>query len=182
MNAMNRYLAGVLTVIAVGVLTIAYSLVFSRATIQMNGAAMPAAAAPLDAWGRPLPVNDAWPSDAYARSVSASYAPIVPRSEPWVTAASTDPAPRYSVSHEPTIARPTRTVRVVDVDEPVRVTRRATRVERPRRDWKRTAMIIGGTTAASAGVGGLVGGKKGALIGAAIGGGASTLYETTKKP
>jgi hypothetical protein len=41
-------------------------------------------------------------------------------------------------------------------------------------------MIIGGSTAAGAGLGGIFGGKKGALIGAAIGGGASTIYETTK--
>jgi hypothetical protein len=52
-------------------------------------------------------------------------------------------------------------------------------VERaPGRDWKKTAMVIGGTTAAGAGVGAIFGGKKGALIGAAIGGGASSIYET----
>ena len=39
-------------------------------------------------------------------------------------------------------------------------------------------MVIGGTTAAAAGVGAIFGGKKGALIGAAIGGGASSIYET----
>jgi len=49
------------------------------------------------------------------------------------------------------------------------------------RPWQKTALIIGGSTAAGAGVGGLVGGKKGALIGAAIGGGASTIYEATKR-
>jgi hypothetical protein len=55
-------------------------------------------------------------------------------------------------------------------------------VERgPRRDWGKTALIIGGSTAAGAGVGGIMGGKKGALIGAAIGGGASTIFESVKK-
>ena len=49
------------------------------------------------------------------------------------------------------------------------------------RDWKKTALVIGGSSAAGAGLGGIFGGKKGALIGAAIGGGASTLYETTKR-
>jgi hypothetical protein len=49
-----------------------------------------------------------------------------------------------------------------------------------RRDWKKTALVIGGTTGVGAGVGGLAGGKKGALIGAAIGGGAATLYEAIK--
>jgi len=53
------------------------------------------------------------------------------------------------------------------------------RVE-PRRNWKKTALIIGGSTAGGAGLGGIFGGKKGALIGAAIGGGASSIYEATK--
>jgi len=40
-------------------------------------------------------------------------------------------------------------------------------VEKPRRSWKKSAVIIGGSTAAGAGVGKLVGGsaKKGAVIG-----------------
>jgi hypothetical protein len=49
------------------------------------------------------------------------------------------------------------------------------------RTWKQTAMIIGGTTAAGAGLGAIFGGKKGALIGAAIGGGAGTVYEVKTK-
>ena len=51
---------------------------------------------------------------------------------------------------------------------------------RPERDWKKTAMVIGGSSAAGAGLGAIFGGKKGALIGAAIGGGAGTLYEVSK--
>lgn len=54
-------------------------------------------------------------------------------------------------------------------------------VERPRRSWGKTALVIGGSTAAGAGVGGIIGGKKGALIGAALGGGASTIYEAVKR-
>lgn len=54
-------------------------------------------------------------------------------------------------------------------------------VERPRRSWGKTALVIGGSTAAGAGVGGIIAGKKGALIGAAIGGGASTIYEAVKR-
>jgi hypothetical protein len=54
--------------------------------------------------------------------------------------------------------------------------------ERPAgRSWQKTAMVIGGSTAGAAGVGGLVGGKKGALIGAALGGGAASIYEATKR-
>jgi len=49
-----------------------------------------------------------------------------------------------------------------------------------RRSWQKRALVIGGSTAGGAGIGGLVGGKKGALIGAALGGGAASIYEATK--
>lgn len=49
------------------------------------------------------------------------------------------------------------------------------------RSWGKTAMVIGGSSGAGAGIGGLIAGKKGALIGAAIGGGAATIYEARKR-
>ncbi len=56
------------------------------------------------------------------------------------------------------------------------------RVVQPQRSsLKKQLLVIGGSTAAGAGIGGIVGGKKGALIGAALGGGASTIYEATRK-
>ncbi len=58
---------------------------------------------------------------------------------------------------------------------------RRTVVEKERSSWKKPLLVIGGSTAAGAGIGGLVGGKKGALIGAALGGGASTLWEAAKR-
>lgn len=55
-------------------------------------------------------------------------------------------------------------------------------VERaPRRTKTKTALMIAGSTAAGAGVGGALKGKKGALIGAAIGGGSATIYEAAKR-
>jgi hypothetical protein len=48
------------------------------------------------------------------------------------------------------------------------------------RSWKKSGLIIGGSAASGAGVGAIVGGKKGALIGAALGGGAASIYEATK--
>jgi hypothetical protein len=51
----------------------------------------------------------------------------------------------------------------------------------PQRSWVKTAMVIGGSSAAGAGVGGLMGGKRGALVGAAIGGGAASIYEATRR-
>lgn len=179
MSAMNRYLAGVLTVIAMGVSAIAYSLVFPRTTSTPVGdATIPATATVVGA--RAMLLSDAPTASPHLRSAPLVYA-SAPGTASWMTTEPSDREPRDSVSDEPVVARATRTVRIVEVDEPVRTAPRTARVvERPRRDWKRTAMIIGGTTAASAGVGGIVGGKKGALIGAAIGGGASTIYETTK--
>jgi hypothetical protein len=88
--------------------------------------------------------------------------------------------PYYAAQAPQTLAVPVRTVQTVEAT-PVRQRTVSRQVDRaPRRDWQKTALVIGGSTATAAGIGGLVGGKKGALIGAAIGGGASTLYETTR--
>jgi hypothetical protein len=95
----------------------------------------------------------AYPTNS-VRPVQAVY-------DPYVAPA---PAPRRVVT---TTSAPRTTTRVVE--------------RAPRRDWKKTAMVIGGTTAAGAGLGAIFGGKKGALIGAALGGGAGTLYEVQKK-
>ena len=73
---------------------------------------------------------------------------------------------------------------VVQSVAPQRVVTRTTksRVDRsPRRDWTKTAMVIGGSGAAGAGLGAIFGGKRGALIGAALGGGAGTLFEVIKR-
>lgn len=63
------------------------------------------------------------------------------------------------------------------------VARRSVRsVERtPRRTKTKTALMIAGSAATGAGVGGALKGKKGALIGAAIGGGAASIYESAKR-
>jgi hypothetical protein len=55
-------------------------------------------------------------------------------------------------------------------------------VERqPQRTKTKTALMIAGSAATGAGVGGALKGKKGALIGAAIGGGSATVYEAVKR-
>ncbi len=51
------------------------------------------------------------------------------------------------------------------------------RVSRPHRSWGKTALIIGGGAGTGAGIGGIVHGKTGAFIGAALGGGVASLYE-----
>jgi hypothetical protein len=65
-----------------------------------------------------------------------------------------------------TVARPVRTRQVV-YDEPVQ----------KKRSVKKSVAIIGGSAAAGAGIGALAGGKKGALIGAAIGGGGAAVWD-----
>ena len=67
-----------------------------------------------------------------------------------------------------TAARPIRTRQIV-YDEPVRV--------KPKRSVKKSAIIIGSSAAVGAGVGALAKGKKGALIGAAIGGGGAAIWD-----
>src|SRR5262249_21399562 len=55
------------------------------------------------------------------------------------------------------------------------------RTSRPHRSWGKTALTIAGGGATGAGIGGLVNGKKGALIGPALGAGAASLYESGKR-
>ena len=56
------------------------------------------------------------------------------------------------------------------------------RVDRaPERTKTKTALMIAGSAATGAGVGGALKGKKGALVGAAIGGGSASIYEAVKR-
>lgn len=156
---MRAFLATVLSVIAVGVLLIAYGLLSPRAAAAPFGVPAADAYSYQSQIARPMPASDivtlGQPSayDPYA----ASRAPLA-----------------YPVSD-------VRAVRAFQTSAPIRHAA-ASRVERtPGRNWQKTALVIGGTTAAGAGLGAIFGGGKGALIGAAIGGGASTIYEATKR-
>ncbi|MGE3955617.1 MAG: hypothetical protein AB7H96_02780 [Vicinamibacterales bacterium] len=177
---MTKYLAGVLTTIAVGVLLVAYGLL--RGSQPMSASMRPVASdqpgfAQTVSLQQPAPgmmpygmAVQPQVATAYvpqpAQVVSYVPAPLPPAySQPVVV--TNQPRPIQTVAYEPARRVRTSSTRVVERE--------------PRRDWKRTAMVIGGSSAAGAGIGGIVGGKKGALIGAAIGGGASTLYETMKR-
>jgi hypothetical protein len=63
------------------------------------------------------------------------------------------------------------------VYEPATRPRRATSSQSGTRSWQKEAAIIGGGTAAGAGIGALAGGKKGAAIGAISGGVAGLIYD-----
>lgn len=153
-----KFLAGVLSVIAVGVLLIAYGLL---------NPAIPAYAdqAP---FARPMLANETMMlRDNAVYGSNPAYASYG------------NPAYAYPAYQYQPMAAPVRTVATVQQPAPRQTTRVVERA--PQRDWKKTALVIGGSTATGAGVGAMFGGKKGALIGAAIGGGASTIYESTKK-
>jgi len=174
---MRTLFATLLGTIAVGVLLIAYGLLAPRAS-----ALSPVGPIVYDARGeayqlaRPVAVNDRFALGADPNVAEfAPRTPAVPvgydmnsarpvpiyQSSPAVYQSA--PAPAYQVPAYRTVSAPRRTV---------------ARVERSSgRDWKKTALVIGGSSAAGAGIGAIFGGKKGALIGAAIGGGASTLWE-----
>jgi hypothetical protein len=149
---MRNFLAAVLGVIAVGVMLIAYGLLSPR----VAAADVYPSARPMLASQHVGDLEDLTPRQPIAYRVNDSGA---------VPVYDTYQAPRRAA----TIARTARTA-------PRRAVERA-----PGRDWTRTAMVIGGTTAAGAGLGAIFGGKKGALIGAAIGGGAGTIYEVRKR-
>ena len=110
---------------------------------------------------------------------SSAYAPQGAYAQP----AYAQPLPRDygsagNVYERDTVTRPV--VRTRTVTQPARQRSAEARPESDR-SWGKTAMIIGGSSGAGAGIGGLVAGKKGALISAAIGGGAATVYEARKR-
>jgi len=163
---MRAFLGTVLSVIAVGVLLIAYGLMTPRTSIA---AAYPDAR-PMIASQRVGLIDEDY---AVPRNAMYSYAP--------------HPAMAYPVSEVRALPASDGYAAPRRVASPQVVTARAPRsttpaVERaPSRSWQKTAMVIGGSSAAAAGVGAIFGGKKGALIGAAIGGGAGTLYEMKQR-
>jgi hypothetical protein len=162
---MTKYLAGVLSVIAGGVLLVAYGLLTARtATALTYPNQNPYGAQAAYTYG-------AQPSFAGSTVPCANGMQVTyPYGSPYLGNGA--------------MATPVSTFQPVQTVETAPVVRRrvATRTEvrAPRRDWKRTALVVGGSTATAAGIGGLIGGKKGALVGAALGGGVSTLYETTR--
>jgi hypothetical protein len=155
---MRNFMATVLSVIAAGVMLIAYGLLSPRV------AATDVYSAP-----RPMLVSDR----AGDIEVLAPRRPFDPAQDRPIA---------YRVNDRGTVIYDDGRSATAVAERPApvsRVTRTApTRVARSSgRDWTKTAMVIGGTTAAGAGLGAIFGGKKGALIGAALGGGAGTLYE-----
>jgi len=155
---MTRYLAGVLTVIAMGTMLIAYGLLGPRVTAAGDAAG----AQTFDTLRVPTANDRLTVLDNGFRSSNAQATPIAQR------AVFTTPAPAVREARAEDGIRPAAPVR-------------SARVERaPTRDWKKTAMIVGGSSIAGAGLGALIGGRKGAAIGAVLAGGAATVYEVKR--
>jgi hypothetical protein len=55
------------------------------------------------------------------------------------------------------------------------------RARRPHRSWGKSALVIAGSAGTGGGIGGIVNGKKGALIGSALGAGVGSLYEGSRR-
>ena len=120
---------------------------------------------------------DAFTSPAVVQTLDGQYVEI-PNAQPARANSLVRPVATTTVRRAPvatrTVAR--RTVAAAPAQERVVYEERA-----PQRSWGKTALIIGGSTASGAGVGAIIGGKKGALAGAAIGGGAASIYEATRR-
>jgi hypothetical protein len=157
-EAMRNFLAAVLSVIAAGVVLIAYSLLSPRA-----------AATDAYAPGRPMLVSDRGGIVDVTPRQPLAYAVNDPRALPSYDDLLQENASLRRAQSERIGLAPVASRRM----QPAAArTSHATS-----RDWKKTAMVIGGSTAAGAGLGAIFGGKTGALIGAAIGGGAGTLLQ-----
>ena len=170
---MKAFLATVLGVIAVGVLLIAYGLLAPRASAAsqvvydpQSGMYQLVQPEPTGRVALPDSRGYGYQAVPVGYNTPAPYSAAASRPAVYTQPAVYDEPQAPEARTAPAAAAPQRSVARVE--------------EKSGRNWKKTALVIGGSTAAGAGVGALVGGKKGALIGAAIGGGAGTLYEVRK--
>jgi hypothetical protein len=121
---------------------------------------------------------DAFETPAVVQTLDGQYLTAQPAS----SGAVLRPVALRSVEQRRTAPAQRRTVyRTAQPERETVVVEREREDVQPKRSWGKTALIIGGGAASGAGVGAMVDGKKGALIGAAIGGGAASIYEATRR-
>jgi hypothetical protein len=136
---------------------------FSQVECVARGQAL----APQDPYGRPFPTIDNG-----APALAMGYAPV--QYAP-VAAVQTQPVVQERIVYRD---RPVTSSRTVRRSSPT-YSRASTTYEPARRtrSWKKSAVIIGGSTAGGAGVGALLGGKSGAKKGAVAGLVGGTIYD-----
>jgi hypothetical protein len=125
---------------------------------------------------RPVVVNGTALSQVECVSIAA------PVTAPAMFAAPAVAAPHVAAT--PVVYQSLPEARVVQAEQPARVVPARQVVyrdevvrARPKRSVAKTAVIIGSAAGGGAGIGALIGGKKGALIGAALGGGGATVWD-----
>jgi hypothetical protein len=111
-----------------------------------------------------MTAETAYANQLAPRAAAAAYTQAA--RAPQVVYEDLEPARVIRTSAPATVARP-QTTRQVIYDEPVKKTRSV----------KKSAIIIGSSAGVGAAVGAAVKGKKGALIGAAIGGGGAAIWD-----
>jgi hypothetical protein len=113
------------------------------------------------------------PAVAYGTLGTTALAPAAVPTVQYITEPA--PATRTVIRQAPA---PTRTVYRTSTSSSAQ---RQPRTVRHTRSAKNSALIIGGSTVAGAGIGAIVDGKKGALIGGLIGAAGGTVYDRTTR-
>lgn len=134
--------------------------------------------------GGPVPQVECVTAPAPTSTMAVQQAPGIPLASPMQAPAYAAPAPVYA-SPAPVYAAAAPAAIPAAYQTPVRrpAARRAVYADeevleyKKPRSWKKSAVIIGSAAGIGAGVGGATKGKKGALLGAAIGGGAAAIWD-----
>ena len=170
---MKTVLGAIGGALAVGAVLFSYNLGGRHATAAMTPAPTTQMLVGPDGIARPYLISSQAPSAPGAMATLPGYSPYAtatPLAGPAYVA--TQPQAQY-VSERVVTQRP--------VVRRVSTTRQTYEPDVPRRSWQKSALLIGGSAAGGAGLGGLIGGKKGALAGAALGGGAAAIYDQVKR-
>ncbi len=101
--------------------------------------------------------------------------------DPAMTPATSVTVPNPNAPVPGNMTAPVSTAAPASAPAPVRSVRSAPRTVRHKRSWQKEALIIGGSSAAGAAIGGVAAGGKGAAIGALSGGAAGTIYDLTTR-
>jgi uncharacterized protein YcfJ len=169
---MKTFLGALGGALAVGAVLFSYNLGERQATAAMTPAPTTQMLVGPDGIARPYLISSQGPSAPGAMATLPGYSPYAtatPLAGPSYVATQPQYVSERVVTQRPVVRR-------------VSTTRQSSyEPDVPRRSWQKSALLIGGSAAGGAGLGGLIGGKKGALAGAALGGGAAAIYDQVKR-